>query len=157
MVDSFASGNAAFAITGPWAVSQEDPPGFRAQGVNYAVSPIPSIQGGTPEPFVGVQGLMISSFSEQGLLAQTFVQDFIGTEEVQLALLAAFDHVADDPDVQGFGESGQNGASLPAIPEMGSVWTAWTDAYELIYDQQGTPTENFQAAADQIRNLIAEG
>lgn len=164
MVDSFASGDAAFAITGPWAVAQEDPPGFRAQGVNYAVSPIPTIQGGTPAPFVGVQGLMISSFSEQALLAQTFVQDFIGTEEVQLALfevggrppalLSAFEQVADDPDVQGFGEAGQNGAPLPAIPEMGSVWTAWTDAYELIYDQQGTPSENFEAAAAQIRNLI---
>jgi arabinogalactan oligomer / maltooligosaccharide transport system substrate-binding protein len=164
MVDSFASGDAAFAITGPWAVAQEDPPGFRAQGVNYAVSPIPTIQGGTPAPFVGVQGLMISSFSEQALLAQTFVQDFIGTEEVQLALfeaggrppalLAAFEQVADDPDVEGFGLAGQNGAPLPAIPEMGSVWTAWTDAYELIYDQQGTPTENFEAAAAQIRNLI---
>ena len=76
---------------------------------------------------------------------------------MRVLLEAAFDQVADDPDVQGFGESGQNGAPLPAIPEMGSVWTAWTDAYELIYDQQGTPTENFQAAADQIRNLIAEG
>ncbi|CAN5169993.1 maltose/maltodextrin ABC transporter substrate-binding protein MalE [soil metagenome] len=164
MVDSFASGDAAFAITGPWAVAQQDPPGFRAQGVNYAVSPIPTVQGGTPAPFVGVQGLMISSFSEQSLLAQTFVQDFIGTEEVQLALfeaggrppalLAAFEQVADDPDVQGFGLAGQNGAPLPAIPEMGSVWTAWTDAYELIYDQQGTPSENFEAAAAQIRNLI---
>ncbi|CAN5779725.1 maltose/maltodextrin ABC transporter substrate-binding protein MalE [soil metagenome] len=167
MVESFATGNAAYAITGPWAVSQEDPPGFQAQGVPYAVSPIPSIDGGTPQPFVGVQGLMVSSFSEQGLLAQTFVQDFIGSEEVQLALfeaggrppalLSAFEQVSDNPDVQGFGESGANGAPLPAIPEMGSVWTAWTDAYELIYDQQGTPTENFEAAADQIRNLINEG
>ncbi|MEE8600450.1 sugar ABC transporter substrate-binding protein [Euzebya tangerina] len=167
MVESFASGNAAFAITGPWAVSQEDPPGFRAQGVNYEITPIPPVDGGTPAPFVGVQGLMISSFSEQGLLAQTFVQDFIGTEEVQLALfenggrppalLSAFEQVSDDPDVQGFGEAGQNGQPLPAIPEMGSVWTAWTDAYELIYDQEGTPTENFEAAAAQIRNLIAEG
>jgi arabinogalactan oligomer / maltooligosaccharide transport system substrate-binding protein len=167
MVDTFARGEAAFAITGPWAVAQTDPPGFRAQGVSYAVSPIPTVDGGTPAPFVGVQGLMISSFSEQGLLAQTFVNDFIGTEDVQLALfeaggrppalLAAFEQVAADPDVQGFGEAGQNGQPLPAIPEMGSVWTAWTDAYELIYDGQGTPTENFEAAAEQIRNLIAEG
>lgn len=167
MVSSFASGQAPFAITGPWAVSQEDPPGFQAQGVPYAVSPIPPIDGGTPRPFVGVQGLMVSSFSEQGLLAQTFVQDFIGSEEVQLALFeaggrppaltSAFEQVSDDPDVQGFGESGADGDPLPAIPEMGSVWTAWTDAYELIYDGEGTPTENFEAAAAQIRNLINEG
>lgn len=89
MVASFATGNAPFAITGPWAVSQEDPPGFRAQGVNDEITPIPTIHGGTPAPFVGVQGVMISSFSEQVLLAQTFAQDFIGTEDVQPALFEA--------------------------------------------------------------------
>jgi maltose-binding protein MalE len=45
---------------------------------------------------------------------------------------------------------------MPSIPEMGSVWQAWTDAYALIFT--GTdPVEAFTAAADQIRTLIAEG
>ena len=29
---------------------------------------------------------------------------------------------ANDPDVKGFGLSGQNGYPMPAIPEMGAVW-----------------------------------
>ena len=167
MVDSFGSGNAAFAITGPWAVSQEDPPGFQAQGVPYEVSAIPPVEGGTPQPFVGVQGFMVSAFAENGLLAQTFLSDYMSTEEAQLALfeaggrppalVSAFEQVQDDPDVAGFGASGAEGVPLPAIPEMGSVWSAWTDAYGLIYQGQGDPAENFTNAAEQIRTLIAEG
>ncbi len=166
MVSSFASGDAPFAITGPWAVSQEDPPGFAAQGVPYEVTPIPPIEGGTPQPFVGVQGFMISSFSDNGLLAQTFLSDFMATEEVQLALFeaggrppalqSALDAVSDNADVQGFGASGANGQPQPAIPEMGSVWTAWADAYALIWEGND-PEEAFNSAADQIRNLIESG
>jgi arabinogalactan oligomer / maltooligosaccharide transport system substrate-binding protein len=163
MINSFGGGDAAFAITGPWAVAQDDT-GFRATGVPYEVTPIPTIEGGTPQPFVGVQGFMISSFAENALLAQTFVNDYLGTQDAQLALfevggrppalLAAFDEVSDDPDIQGFGESGQDGVPMPAIPEMGSVWSAWEDAYSLIYEQQGDPQEHFSNAAEQIRNLI---
>jgi arabinogalactan oligomer / maltooligosaccharide transport system substrate-binding protein len=43
---------------------------------------------------------------------------------------------------------------MPAIPEMGSVWEAWTNAYELIYEGQLEPAEAFEDAAEQIRGLI---
>jgi arabinogalactan oligomer / maltooligosaccharide transport system substrate-binding protein len=161
MINTFSEGNAAFAITGPWALGQ-----FRETGVPYAVSPIPSVHGGTPAPFVGVQGFMISSFAENPLLAQTFVLDYMGTAEAQVAmfeadprppaLLSAFEQVADDPDVAGFGASGQNGVPMPAIPEMGAVWSAWEDAYQLIYEQQGDPQEHFANAANQVRETIAQ-
>lgn len=159
MIESFSNGEAPFAITGPWAL-----PSFDEAGVNYVVEPIPSVQGGDSQPFIGVQGFMISAFAENPLIAQTFVLDFMATEEAQIALFeatgrppahqAAFDAVAaDNPNVQGFGEAGQDGYPMPAIPEMGSVWQAWTDAYELIFTGSD-PEQAFQDAADQIRTLI---
>ena len=39
--------------------------------------------------FVGVQGFMISSFSEQKDLAKSFVLDFMSQEQTQLALFEA--------------------------------------------------------------------
>jgi maltose-binding protein MalE len=45
---------------------------------------------------------------------------------------------------------------MPAIPEMGSVWQAWTDAYQLVFTGED-PEAAFQGAAVQIRNLIEEG
>ena len=89
MIESFGSGKAAFAITGPWAISQEDN-GFAATGVPYEVTPIPPRADGTvPQPFVGAQGFMISSFSEQKDLAKSFVLDFMSQESTQLALFEA--------------------------------------------------------------------
>lgn len=158
----FNEGRAPFAITGPWSISS-----FDEAGVNYVVEPIPPLQGGEAAPFVGVRAFFISAFAENPLLAQTFVVDFMGSEEAALALfeadprppalLAAFDTVAEDPNIQGFGLSGQNGQPMPAIPEMGSVWSAWTDAYQQVLTGSGDPEQAFTDAATQIRNLIDEG
>ncbi|HUO46963.1 MAG TPA: maltose ABC transporter substrate-binding protein [Acidimicrobiia bacterium] len=157
MIEKFSGGMAPFAITGPWALSS-------FEDVNFVVEPIPSVAGGTPQPFIGVQGFMVSAFAENPLFASTFVLDFMATEEAQLALfeaggrppahLGAFDQVAaGDPNIAGFGLAGQDGYPMPAIPEMGSVWQAWTDAYELIFTG-GDPEEAFTNAAQQIRTLI---
>jgi arabinogalactan oligomer / maltooligosaccharide transport system substrate-binding protein len=148
MIESFGTGNAPFAITGPWAIHQPDN-GFRAMGVNYVVEPIPPVNGGEAKPFVGVQGFMVSAFAPSKLLAQTFVLEFMSTEEAQVelykvggrapALVSAFEEASSDPDIQGFGLAGANGHPMPAIPQMGSVWEAWTNAYTLI--GQGTDPE----------------
>jgi len=159
MRDSFAAGDAPFAVTGPWAVADFG-------DVNYVVEPLPSVAGGEARPFVGVQGFMVSSFAANELAAKTFVLDYMATQDAQLqlfeagnrppALQAAFDAISDNPVVAGFGAAGANGYAMPSIPEMGSVWSAWADAYTLILDG-GDPTEAFTAAATQIRNLIAGG
>jgi arabinogalactan oligomer/maltooligosaccharide transport system substrate-binding protein len=161
MKEAFSTGKSPFAITGPWNVGD-----FTDAGINFVVEPIPPVAGGTPEVFVGVQGFMQSAFSESPDLATTFLVDYLNSEEVQLALfeaggrppamLSAYDQVSSDPLIQGFGLAGQQGTPLPAIPEMGSVWESWTDAYSLIFT--GTdPVQAFTDAAAQIREKIAEG
>ncbi len=159
MIELFAGGDAPFTIGGPWTL-----PDFDEAGVDYEVTPIPEIDGGTPQPFVGVQGFMLSAFAENELLAQTFLTDYMATEDAQLALydadprppamLSAFDEVAEDPDIEGFGESGLDGQPMPNIPEMDSVWESWTDAYELVWEDAEDPETAFTQAADQIRGLI---
>jgi maltose-binding protein MalE len=160
MKETFSTGKSPFAITGPWNVGD-----FTDAGINFVVEPIPPVEGGTPEVFVGVQGFMQSAFSESPDLATTFMVDYLNSEEVQLALfdaggrppamLSAYDQVSSDPIIQGFGLAGQQGTPLPAIPAMGSVWESWTDAYSLIFT--GTdPVQAFTDAAAQIREKIAE-
>lgn len=163
MIESFGTGQAPFAITGPWAVADPDR-GFKASGVNYVVEPIPPLAGGDPaHVFVGVQGFMISAFSENQDLAKTFLLDYVNTEDVQLqlfeaggrppAMTSAFDKVSSDPDIQGFGAAGQAGQPQPAIPAMSSVWDNWKDAYSLIFTGSD-PEQAFKDAAATIREKI---
>jgi len=61
---------------------------------------------------VGVQGFMISAFSENKLLARTFLTEFIATKDVMLklyeratrppAFLPALEEVSTNPDIQGY-------------------------------------------------------
>jgi arabinogalactan oligomer/maltooligosaccharide transport system substrate-binding protein len=166
MIESFGSGNAPFVITGPWALTEADR-GFDAMGVPYAVGAIPAREGGEPPAvFVGVQGFMISSFSEQADLATSFVLDYMSQESTQLALFeaggrppaltSAYEQVADDPVVAGFNESALNGIPQPAIPEMGNVWSALGLA-EVNTLRGANGPEEFTAAAEQIRSAIAGG
>lgn len=162
MIESFGTGDAPFAITGPWAIAQAEN-GFEAMGIDFVVEPIPAIDGQTPRPFVGVQGFMVSAFAADPVLAQTFVLEVMATEDAQVALFeaggrapalaSAFELASADAVIAGFGASGADGDPMPAIPAMSSVWEAWTSAYTLI-GQGEDPVRSFEDAANQIRNLI---
>lgn len=151
----FETGRAAMIITGPWALDRLD-----ASGVNYRIAPLP----GGGRPFLGVQGFMVSAFSENRALAAAFLTEFAATTEVMMELFerggrapAYRDALAlvDDERVAAFAEAGMNGLPMPAIPEMSAVWTAWGDAVTLIMLEEVEAAEGFRNAAAQIRTLIA--
>ncbi len=157
MHSMFENGQVAMIITGPWALNE-----IKESGVHYAISPIPNATT-TATPFLGVQGFMISSFSKAPLLAQTFLLDYVATEETMQALFdanprpSAFIPVREattDPDMAAYGEAGTNAVPMPAIPAMSAVWTAWGNAEALIFQQQQTPQEALTNAAEQIRTAI---
>ena len=150
----FETGESPFIMTGPWALDR-----FRDAGVPYAISPIPS--GG--QSFAGVQGFHISAFSENPLLAQAFLTEFVATDETMTNLYLAgnrppvfiptLDKI-DDPDIAGFGEAGVNAVEMPNIPEMGAVWGSWNNAVILVITGEDTPANAYASAAQQIKNTL---
>jgi maltose-binding protein MalE len=156
----FENGEVGMFITGPWALER-----IRESGVPYAISSLP---GETVEsqPFLGVQGFMVSAFSEDPLLAQAFLTEFVATDEVMQAMFEAdprpsayvpVRETIEDPDLAAFAEAGANGLPMPAIPEMGAVWGSWADAITLIFQDQLSGEEAFKNAGEQIRTAIEEG
>lgn len=127
-VAAFAAGESPFIIGGPWMLAS-------FPGLDLAVDPIPSAGGQPAQPFVGVQGFYINAKSENALLANDFLVNYMATEDAQLALyeagdrppalIAAADTASADPVTAGFREVGANAVPMPSIPEMGSVWEFW--------------------------------
>ena len=81
----FDSGDAACMITGPWAIER-----FQTANINYTINALPS-QAQAGSPFVGVQGFMINAFSDDRVLAQSFLVDYIATQDVMEAFYEAGD------------------------------------------------------------------
>lgn len=128
--EEFVAGKSPWMVTGPWTI-----PAIEQAGIEYAIESIPSAGGEAATPFVGVQGFFVSSQSQNPLAANSFVVDYLGSEEVQLglyelggrapALLSAFEVASADPVIRAFGEVGAAGVPMPNIPQMGAVWNHW--------------------------------
>ncbi len=155
----FESGEAAMMVSGPWAVER-----IKASGIPFEISEIPAGPAGPARPFLSVQGFMVSAFSKDPQLAQIFLNEFVATDDVMLALYEgeprppAWTPILEeieDPLLAAFGESAVNGIPMPAIPEMSAVWTAWGNAMQLVIQQQVEPAEALADAAEQIRAAIA--
>ena len=151
----FETGQIPFLMAGPWALDR-----IRASGVPYAVAPFFPDDGA---PFLGVQGFLVNAFSENTLLAQAFLTEFIATEETMQLLyetglrpssLKSVLATTDDPDLKAMGEAGANAMPMPNIPEMGSVWSAADNGISLAVTGQQTPEEAMTDAANQVRDLI---
>ncbi len=107
---------------------------------------------------------MINKFSKNALLAQTFLTDYIATDDAMQSIYDADPRVPawlpvqskiKDPDLAVFAQSIANGDPMPAIPQMNAVWDSLGNAYTLIFQQKGDPAQIMKDAAKAIRDKIA--
>ncbi|QPC81522.1 extracellular solute-binding protein [Phototrophicus methaneseepsis] len=154
----FEDGDLGMFITGPWFSER-----IVQTGIPYSIDPIPGAEGGLEQgaSFSGGQGFLISAFSDKQLLAEAFLLDYVATDEFMQALYdlnplpPAFKAVdtSSDPNVEGFIAAGSNAVPMPAIPEMGGVWTAAGDSTTLI-STGSDATETLNNAVLQIQDAI---
>ncbi|WP_448061108.1 sugar ABC transporter substrate-binding protein [Cellulomonas hominis] len=158
--EAFLAGQAPYMITGPWNVGD-----FVSAGMDVSIEKVPSAGGQDSQPFVGVQGFFISAKSENALLANEFVVNYLGTQDVQLALYqaggrapaltAAVESISDDPVVSGFAAVGEDGVPMPSIPAMDTVWADWGATEVALINQQGDPATLWTQMTDSIAAKIA--
>ncbi|MEL7637951.1 MAG: extracellular solute-binding protein [Anaerolineaceae bacterium] len=151
----FLNGDVAFFMNGPWEIKN-----LKESGLNFGIAKFPD--GGYP--FLGVQGFAVNAMSENVLLAQTFLTEFVATEDAMLALYQADPRgsaylpaaaLIDDPYLKAIAEAGENAVPMPAIPAMGKVWGDWGNALTFIFDGSKTPTEAYTFAQEAIVAAIA--
>lgn len=153
----FTGGKSPFFITGPWSI-----PNIKKAGINYGISPLPSLPGGDAmQPFLGVQLFYVSAKANNATLAQEFVTNYVPTKDFQLAmyeaggrppaLTEAYDEVAAaDPDVKAWYEAGKDGKPMPNIPAMNSVWGPLGQAAADVISGKAEPKARFDAAQKEI-------
>lgn len=160
----FATGKAAYAITGPWSL-----PTYDKAGVKYAVSALPTVDGGGKmTPFLGVQMFYVSSKAKNATVAQTFATSFLTTEAAQKqlfeigkrppALKSAYDAVAkSDPQVAQWAAAGEGAKPMPNIPAMNAVWQPLGQAVADVISGKSSADARFKSAQSEIESAIKAG
>lgn len=158
----FTEGKAGMWMTGPWAIS-----GIKSAGINFGVAMIPPMDGNQPKPFVGVNGFYLSEFSEDKVLANEFLVNYIATADVMQTLYEKGnrppvfkpirDDAAEDPVTKAFLDSAAVGVPMPNIPEMNATWGALTDKLQLISQGKQDPEAAMESAEKIIKQAISKG
>jgi arabinogalactan oligomer/maltooligosaccharide transport system substrate-binding protein len=159
-ISTFTGKKCAFLVSGPWAITD-----IKKAGINYDITPVPPFAGGKPaQVFVGVQAFYVAAKGKNKALAQEFVTNYLTQPQLAVALYqaeprppaltAALQQVqGSDPDLQKFLTAGKDGAVLPAIPEMATVWDPFGKAEAAIIG--GAPVQStVDAAAKAISGQI---
>ncbi|MCE2596147.1 maltose/maltodextrin ABC transporter substrate-binding protein MalE [Motilimonas cestriensis] len=127
---AFNKGETAMTINGPWSWGNID-----KSGVNYGVAVLPTFNGQTAKPFVGVLTAGINSASPNKDLAQEFIENYLLTDQGlahvnadkplgAVALKSYQQTLAADPRIAATMENAQFGEVMPNIPQMSAFWYA---------------------------------
>ncbi len=158
---TFEEGKAALQINGPWVTTN-----LKSLGIDYGVSVIPMLPNGEyPQPFLGVQFVGISEYSNNKEKAIKLAE-FITSKEnmIDYALetqltptrkdVLASEEVRSDVMISAWARQAELGNPMPNIPEMSSVWSAWSDALQIIYFDKEPVEETLTQLSETIKEKI---
>lgn len=157
MEASFARGEVAMMISGPWAWDNAK----RAK-IDIGVAPIPAVVAGKPsKSFVGVLGCMISAPSKNKDIAKEFIENHLMRPEALKILdanvplgvpanKAFYAELSVNPLIAASMTNARNGAPIPNIPEVGRFWTAMDAALEAITNGLQSPKDALDGAAARM-------
>lgn len=135
---AFKDGALAMILNGPWGVG-----GYKKAGIDFGVAPFPTPPGAKQSwgPFVGVQGVIMSAYSQHKIEAVNFAKYLVGPP-AQVAFSKAGGSIPASRSAQrqlkgnsvvrGFSQVVAMGTPMPNLPAMGKVWGPWGDAVSLI-------------------------
>lgn len=106
----------------------------RRAGLPIAVDPVPPFAGHPPvRPLTSVHGFYLVARGRNKSLARTLVADYLVRSDVSMslfetqprppALRSALEATCDDPTIAGFYDQWRTGDPMPALPQMGQVWS----------------------------------
>ncbi len=149
-------GEVAMVINGPWAWAN-----LKTSGINFAVAPIPSIDGQPSKSFVGVMGATVNAATPNKDLAIEFIENYLLADEGlktindDVPLGAVTDKtfaetLSGDVNVAATLANAQNGIPMPTTPAMGKFWAAMGPALTNITSKAQTVDEALDDAAKRI-------
>lgn len=148
-------GEVAMIISGPWAWAN-----LKKSGINFAVAPIPAVNGNPSPPFLGVLSAAINAATPNRDLAVEFVENYMLSDEGlatwnangELGALADISAAAaqTDPNVKATLANAAIAVPMPSNPEMGAFWSATVPALTNITTMAQSPTDALNDAAARI-------
>ncbi|TDD65150.1 extracellular solute-binding protein [Jiangella aurantiaca] len=165
--DSFADGQAAMAIVGPWAIA------VYGENVNWGAVPVPTSAGTPAEEtytFSDAKNIGLYTSCENQATAWDVLK--FATSEEQDGLLLEMtgqmpirqdlpgtypDYFAANPAYEVFGDQAGRTVEVPNVNNSVAIWQAFRDAWsQSVIFGEGDLQESLQGAADEIDGLAGQ-
>lgn len=157
----FNEGKAPLAIAGPWFL------GDIRDGVPYGIAPLPivSATGRRAEPFLGAEGVLMSSHARDKAAAFAVMNALTGDGAAAFRArrarqvipnLAPYttSELASDPVLAAFRDQLDHSRPMPATPAMRTVWTPYKTALQKAINGGEDPGDALRYAQDEIEGYI---
>lgn len=160
MMGLFKEGKIAAILNGPWAIE-----GLKKANMNFAIQPLPTLNGTKLNPFSGIRVLGVSSFTKYPKAAQLFAQ-FATSDEMLLkryemtkqippvTKLAEKKEILTNGFVAPILEQAKHSTPMPFVPEMSLFWDPLSAALKDIYLGTATPKDALDKAVKVIKEQI---